>query len=286
MVRPIMRSFTSTQSRLFATLIAAALVTAPLQVVHAGPPTVEQLYAQGQEKFDAGQYGEAGDLWAQAVRQLPEDKKNSATRQTIMNLALDAYLRAYRGDSAREHMDKAKALIDDYEASLEGTNVKLSDEIAGEKGKIEGILEEIAAKEAEAAKEDEPEPEVEPEPDIDPGPVGNDRPGNGLVIGGAVMLGVGAGGVGLLLGGTIGSLRAQTIFNSAESGTEEKEDARKRGKTMNALAYAGTAVAVLFIGAGTALLVIGLRKNKEARRALVVPEFGPGYAGFGISGRF
>ncbi|HLT36180.1 MAG TPA: hypothetical protein VK034_07840, partial [Enhygromyxa sp.] len=97
-----MRSFTSTQSRLFATLVAAAVATAPLHVVYAAP-AVEELYTQGQEKFDAGQYGDAGDLWAQAVRQLPEDKKNSATRQTIMNLALDAYLRAYRNDSDREH---------------------------------------------------------------------------------------------------------------------------------------------------------------------------------------
>jgi hypothetical protein len=280
-----MRRFTSTQSRLFAVLLAAALATSPLHVAHAGP-TVEELYTQGQEKFDAGQYGDAGDLWAQAVRQLPEDKKNSATRQTIMNLALDAYLRAYRNDNDRSHIDDAKALLDEYEASLEGTSVTLSSEIASEKGKIEGILADIAAAEAEANKDPEPDPEPEPEPDVDPMPVGNDRPGNGLVIGGAVMAGVGAAGIGLMLGGVIGGLRAQTEFDTTDPGTDEHEAARKRGKTMNALGITGGVIAPIFIGAGVALLVIGLRKNKQARSAMVVPEAGPNYVGLGFSGRF
>jgi hypothetical protein len=288
MVRPIMHRSTSMQSRLFATLVAATLAMAPLHVVHAAP-SVEELYTQGQEKFDAGEYGDAGDLWAQAVRQLPEDKNNSATRQTIMNLALDSYLRAYRADNDRSHIDEAKALIDEYEASLQGTKTVLSDEIASEKGKIEGILADIAAAEAEAENEPDPEtdPEPETEPDTDPLPVGNDKPGRGLVIGGAVMLGVGGAGIGLLLGGVIGGLRAQADFDATADGTAEHEDARKKGKTMNALSITGAVVAPLFIGAGVALLVIGLRKNKQARNSvMVLPEAGPGYAGFGISGRF
>lgn len=289
MVRPIMHRSPSMQSRLFATLVTAALVTAPLNVAYAAP-TVEELYTQGQEKFDAGEYGDAGDLWAQAVRQLPENKNNSATRQTIMNLALDAYLRAYRNGNDRSHIDDAKALLDEYEAALEGTGVELSAEIASEKGKIEDILAELAAKEAAEAEknnEPDPEPDTEPEVDDDPLPVGNDSPGRGMVIGGSVMLGIGGAGIGLLLGGVIGSLRAQADFDSTEDGTTEHETARKKGKTMNALAYTGAVVAPLFIGAGVALLVIGLRKNKQARNSvMMLPEAGPNYVGLGLSGRF
>src|SRR5690606_6046948 len=162
---------------------------------------------------------------------------------------------------------------------------QLSAEIASEKGKIEDILAELAAKEAEADKEPEPEPDPEPVPDVEPLPVGDDKPGRGLVIGGAVMLGVGAGGIGLMLGGVVGGLRAQTNFDTTEPGTTEHEDARKRGKTMNALAITGGVVAPIFIGAGVALLIIGLRKNKEARGSamMVVPEAGPNYAGVGLS---
>jgi hypothetical protein len=37
-----------------------------------------------------------------------------------------------------------------------------------------------------------------------------------------------------------------------------------------------------------ALLIIGLKKNKEARlnNVMLLPEVGPEYAGFGLSGRF
>jgi hypothetical protein len=56
---------------------------------------------------------------------------------------------------------------------------------------------------------------------------------------------------------------------------------------MNALAYTGAVVAPLFIGAGVALLVIGLRKNKQARNSvMMLPEAGPNYVGLGLSGRF
>jgi hypothetical protein len=285
MVRPVMRRFTSMQSRLFASLLTAALVTAPLHVVYAGP-SVEELYTQGQEKFDAGEYGAAADLWAEAVRALEENEDNSATRQTIMNLALDAYLRAYRADDDRAHIDKAKALLDEYEASLEATGGALTSEIASEKGKIEDILAELAAAE-------EPEPEPEPGPDTGPdtGPepvVYDDKPGQGLVIGGAVMIGVGAVGAGLMIGGLVGGGSAQKAFDESEPGSADRDNIRKRGRTMNALAITGGIVGGVFLGTGIALLVVGLKRNKDARlrNVMVLPEAGPNYAGLGLSGRF
>ncbi len=288
MVRPVMRRFTSMQSRFFATLVAAAIATAPLHVALADP-TVEELYTQGQEKFDAGDYGDAGDLWGQAVRLLPENEDNSATRQTIMNLALDAYLRAYRADEDdRSHIDDAKALLDEYEAALEGTGVELGAEIASEKGKIEDILAELEAEAEAAAAAASQQPEEEPPEDTntEPLPVGNDRPGQGLVIGGTAMLGVGAVGIALMLGGVIGGLRAQTAFDTADDALD-KENARKRGTTMNALAITGGVVAPIFIGAGVALVIIGLRKNKAARNgAMLLPQAGPNYVGLGIHGHF
>jgi hypothetical protein len=284
MVPPVMRRFTSTQSRLFASLLTVAMITAPLQVVVAGP-SVEDLYTQGQEKFDAGDYGGAGDLWAEAVRALPENPDNSATRQTIMNLALDAYVRAYRNDENRAHVDKAKTLLDEYEASLEATGGALGSEIASEKAKVEDILAELAAAE-------EPDPEPDPEPDTggdepEPEVFVNEKPGQGLVIGGAVMLGVGAAGLGLMIGGLVGGGSAQKAFEASMPGTE-REDIRKRGQTMNVLAITGGVVGGVFLSAGVALLIIGLKRNKEARlqNVMVLPEVGPNYAGVGASLRF
>jgi ElaB/YqjD/DUF883 family membrane-anchored ribosome-binding protein len=284
MVRPVMRRFSSTQSRLFASLLTVALVTTPLHVVEAAP-SVEDLYTQGQEKFDAGEYGNAADLWAEAVRALPENPDNSATRQTIMNLALDAYVRAYRGDQDRSHVDKAKTLLDEYEASLEASGGALGSEIASEKAKVEDILAELAAAEQ---PEDEPEDEPDPVPDTNDQVFVNEKPGQGLVIGGAVMLGVGAAGLGLMVGGLVGGGSAQKAFEASVPGSDDRESIRKRGQTMNILAITGGVVGGVFLGAGVALLIIGLQRNKAARlnRVMVLPEVGPDYAGFGLSGRF
>lgn len=284
MVRPVMRRFSSTQSRLFASLLTVALVTTPLHVVEAAP-SVEDLYTQGQEKFDAGDYGGAGDLWAEAVRALPDNPDNAATRETIMNLALDAYIRAYRNAEDRSNIDKAKALLDEYEAALEASGGALGSEIASEKAKIDDILAELAA-----AAEPEPEPEENPEPE----PTGDDtvfvddKPGQGLVIGGAVMLGVGAAGLGLMIGGLVGGGSAQKAYEAAVPGSPEKMDIEKRGQTMNILAITGGVVGGVFLGAGVALLIVGLQRNKAARlqNVMVLPEVGPEYAGFGLSGRF
>ena len=290
MVRPVMRCSTSMHSRLLACFVAAGIAAAPLQTAVAAP-SVDELFQQGQDKFDAEEFGEAGDLWGEAVRLLPEDKNNSATRQTLMSVALDAYLRAYRKDEDPAHVEDAKLLIDDYQASLEGTETELSTEIASAKGKVEDILAEIAAAEQAAAEETGEDEGGEDEGDTDeppPLPVGNDKPGQGLVIGGAALMGVGVVGVGLLLGGVIGGLAAQTDFNDATPGSDAALKAEKRGKTMNALAITGGVVAPVFLGTGIALLVVGLQKNKRAREGqmTLTPTFGPDYTGLSFTGRF
>lgn len=284
MVRSVMRRSTSVLSRLFVPLLAVALTTAPIHVARAAP-SVEELYTQGQEKFDAGDYGAAADNWAEAARSLEENEDNSATRQTIVNLALDAYLRAYRSDNDRSHIDKGKALLDEYEASLANTGTELTTEIASEKAKIEDILEELAAADVPDEPVDEPvgEPEDEPRP-VGPPP----KPGQGLVIGGAVMLGVGAAGLGLMVGGMVGGASAQADFDAQPAGAA-REAARSRGQTMNVLAITGGIAGGVLIGAGVALLIIGLNKNKQARiqhHMSVLPTAGPNSAGLALTGRF
>lgn len=282
MVRPVMGRL-SMPSRLFASLLTVALVTAPIHVAQAAP-SFEDLYTQGQEKFDAGDYGAAGDLWGQAVRTMEESSDNSATRQTLMNVALDAYLRAYRSDDDRVHIDNAKALLDEYEASLEASGTELTTEIASEKGKIDDILANLAAVD-EPIEEPVDEPIDEP---IEEPVFADQKPGQGLVIGGGVMIGVGAAGAGLLVAGLVLGGSAQKDFDAATPFTDERDAARKRGQTMNTLAITGGIVAPVFLGAGIALLIIGLKRNKDARlrNVMVLPAAGPGYAGVGFSGAF
>ena len=296
MVRPDMSSvMRTTSSRLFGGLvtglIASALVLGPVQVVHAEPPgnTVDELFPYGQEKFDAEDYGEAAAAWAKAARLLPEDKKNAATRQTLINLAIDAYLRAYRAKDDRSFVDGAKTLLDDYEKSLQDAHgtVELTPEIADAKQKIDDALADIKAKEEEAARlaaEANKEPETEPEPELEPEP---SKPGNGLIIGGGVALGVGVIGIGIMAGGIAGVLSAQKSYDAATPGSTERDTFQKKAQTMTVLEVVGGVTAGVFVAAGVALLVVGLRKNKKAAgNAMIVPTFGRDYAGLGLTGRF
>ncbi|MCA9681787.1 MAG: hypothetical protein KC457_06300 [Myxococcales bacterium] len=279
-------------SKLLSGLLSVALVAAPLNMAYAGP--VEDLYSQGQEKFDAGDFGAAADLWAQAVRAVDEGP-DSATRQTIMNLALDAYLRAYRASEDRKYADDAKKLLDEYEALLEGSGVELSPELVDAKGKIQEILDKYAAEEEEAARkaaeEEAARKAAEDEAARKAAAEANKKPpGRPLIIGGAVGLGVGAAGIGLAVGGAVGGLGALADYKKAEDDgdTAAQNAAEKRGRTMNALAITGAVVAPLFIGAGVALLIIGLKKNKAASKssAMVLPAAGPGFTGLTLTGRF
>ena len=290
MVRPVMRHVMSMQSRLFASLLSTALCVAPLHSSQAwayAAPSLEELYTQGQEAFDAGDYGTAGDKWAEAVRSAEESPDTSATRQTIMNLALDAYLRAYRANEEdRSSIDKAKQLLDEYEASLEPSGTPLTAEIASEKGKIEDILEELAAAEAAAQAETETETEG---PDEPPPPIlVDENPGRPLIIAGGAIAGGGAIGIGLLLGGVIGGLSAQADFEAADEGSAARDTAAARGRTMNGLAIAGAVLTPVLLGTGVALIAIGAKRNKDARMSsvMILPEAGRGYAGLGLSGRF
>lgn len=277
---------------MLASLIATALVLGPT-AAFAEPPgtTVDELFPYGQEKFDAGDYGEAAAAWAKAARLLPEDKKNGSTRATLVGLALNAYLSAYKANSAdRAPIDAAKGLLDEYEQGLQAAKgaVELTPDIADAKQKIDEALAQIKQREEEeaariAAEEAEKNKPVEPPPPEEP----KKKPGTGLIIGGGVSLGLGVGGLGLLVGGIIGASSAQKAFDSADTDSE-RDSAQKKGETMNALMIAGGVMGGVFVGAGVALVVLGVMKNKKAAagNAMLVPTFGRDYAGVGFSMRF
>ena len=304
MVRAIMRRFTSLPSRLLAAWIAAALVLAPIDGAVAASPEEQltELYTRGQEQYDAGNFREAADLWAQGVQVVEESPAMSATRQTVLKLALDAYLRAYEADeSDRSHLDAAKQLLDGYEASLEGSGTELSSETQAEKEKIEAILARLDA-EAEAAAQAEAAAAAQAEADRATAEAearraeeASKRPGQGLIIGGGVMLGLAGVGVGMGIGGLVASLQRQNDWDAipaSERGSDEAQSIRQRGRTANAIGVTGAVLAPLFLGGGVALLVIGLRRNKRHAekyadgRPLVVPAFGPDFAGLSLQGKF
>ena len=143
----------------------------------------------------------------------------------------------------------------------------------------EALIEEIEAEQA-AANAPAPEPVAAAEPDR------SLKPGTGMMIGGAGALTLGLGGVAV---GIVGILKGREAQDEVEDPTvvgSALDDADRRGKNANIMAYTGFAVGAVGIGVGAALLGLGAKKRKaageEKASAMVVPT----HQGLVITGRF
>jgi hypothetical protein len=110
------------------------------------------------------------------------------------------------------------------------------------------------------------------------------KSGKGLVIGGAVLIGLGVAGLavgvtGLGLGAQAqGDATDPTIYGNAY------DDVDSRGRMANGLAYAGLIGGAVLAGAGTALLVIGLKRKRSSSTAHLRAT--PTLGGLLVQGRF
>ena len=119
-------------------------------------------------------------------------------------------------------------------------------------------------------------------------PVPEMRPWKGLVAGGGVLAGVGAGAA--ILAGIMGARgdRAEAEFEAAKCSlytpTTSCADLIDQGRTANKLAIGGAIVAPLAIGGGVAMLLVGVRRRATVRYALL-PILTPTYAGLSLTWR-
>ena len=122
------------------------------------------------------------------------------------------------------------------------------------------------------------------------------RPDRPLIIAGAVVGGVGAV---LALGGGIGfgvaaQRRSDDVFFIQEEGNPdgatraETKTLADEGKTFETLQIAFAATGGVLVVAGAALLAVGLanKKHNKGLQTAVVPSFGRGFAGVGLTRRF
>ena len=71
-----------------------------------------------------------------------------------------------------------------------------------------------------------------------------------------------------------------------------REDRFASGRTGNAMQLAGSIGAGVLLPTGVALLVVGVLRNKQAKRSaaatlpMLTPTFGRGSAGLSVTGRF
>ena len=121
------------------------------------------------------------------------------------------------------------------------------------------------------------------------GASGGDRSGAGtpLIAAGAAAMAVGVGSSSLIVVGAIEGQRARTDQKLPGYTDEQRDAIDKRGRQMNALFIAGLVTAPVLVGAGAALVAVGVKKRRSASRmASVAPMLGGSVAGVTISGRF
>jgi len=143
-----------------------------------------------------------------------------------------------------------------------------------------------------------------------------DQNGMGLIVGGAIAGALGVGAVGLLVAGAVSAPRAEQDFELAQneavsicpsyptpcsnlSADEQAmldaaqidlDDADKRGRTANALTITGAVLTPVLLGAGAAMLAIGIKRNRKYKAArsqvMLSPTLSSTFAGAVLRGRF
>ncbi|MCA9682005.1 MAG: hypothetical protein KC457_07395 [Myxococcales bacterium] len=125
-------------SLLLSTTIAASLVCATLELpatAHAGDPAAywfaaapedgggedalaeaQDLYQQGEIKFQTADYEEALALWKKAYAMLPDGEENRAIRHALVYNIAEAHSQAYEVTRNPTHLRKAKILLENYRA--------------------------------------------------------------------------------------------------------------------------------------------------------------------------
>jgi len=262
---------------------------------------VEQLYVQGQDLFDAGDYAGAASAWGKALDGMPENENSKTTRELLVIQTMTACRQAHAKTHDVQHLRNGQAVLDRYVASYKqayGQEAVLSDSVQQARIELLTALQEAESQPQEWPEEDTTATELQPTQPPPAAPVvaptelpqpadrGADggKKGTGLIATGSVFLALGAGAVGTLVAGLVMARSAEDDFESATTKNERK-DADDRGMLSNTLAIVGVVAAPVCIGVGIGLLAAGVKRRKSSRMA-IAPSVGPQFAGLAWRGRF
>lgn len=287
-------------ARLLAALIACSLVGSPRTIVaQPAPPPAEapddlaeakKAYFEGRALYDTADYQGAIKAWTHAVELLPDTPENHEYLLGILFNIASAHEKVFELDGDVIHLKQAKMLLERFEASIPEIYDEESEKAAGEaeRAQLKERLAKLDERIAEATAQSAPKPEPEPEPMVKPGPdqppKREPNPGRGLVIGGSVALGLGVGafaGMGAALG--IANA-ANDISDIDDADYEARGDQFDKGRAADKGAVAAAVIGGLLVGAGIALLVVGLKRRNT--RTAVAPAIGPRMTGLSFVGRF
>jgi hypothetical protein len=312
---------------LTAALLAAPL---PAQAFAPSAAEIERLYNEGDKRNSEGDFKGAAESWTRLLVLLPEEGANQATRENLLLNILDAHINAYNrvvgsdGKKDVSHLQEGKRTFELYLTqyrAVYGSGRAISAAVQQKSDELDAALNKADADAKPTTGTDEPPPpktDDNSDKPIDPGPpvLPPENNGIGLIVGGSVTAALGLGALGVLIAGAVGAPKAEHDYEVAQanaldicgsypetcpSNTAEQmaqidqlkgdlDDADKRGRVANALTITGAVLAPVLLGAGAAMLAIGIKRNRAAKGARgsvsAAPGVGRGFAGVVLSGRF
>jgi len=333
--RPSPRSARALHLRLLGMTLTGAMLLAsrPAHAAFApSPAEIERIYSEGEKKNSDGDFKGAAQSWTRLMVLLQEENANQATRETLLINVLDAHINAYNrlpAPDGKKDIGNLREGKKTYELYLQqhravyGDGRAISAAVQQKADELEAALTKAEADDKGAVVTTDPDPDLDKKDDdkkdkVDPTPIvlPPENNGTGLIVGGAVAIGLGFGALGILIAGAVGAPRAEQDYEIAQSnarmvcnmypntcpdltGAQQStlegyqrdiDDADKRGRVANALTITGAVLTPVLLGAGAAMLAIGIKRNREARSSRsqlnMSPAFGRGFTGFVLRGRF
>lgn len=244
-------------------------------------------HAAGQNAFDTADYDAAITHWTAALDALPRNDPKSATYRSLILYNVAAArekLFDIHGDVAQ--LKAARILLQRFDASIDELYGEDPETATSERTRVREKLASLEVRIADAERKDDPvtPPDPRPTPGADTTPdttPADEHAGRGMLIGGGVLLGLGVGALGGL-GATLAiGNKANDIGGLADDDLDGREKQFERGAQANAAAIAMGVLSPLLLGAGVAMVIVGVKQRRTAKASL---SLGP--RGFAIVGRF
>ncbi len=252
----------------------------------------QELFAEGSALYETADYAGAIDAWTQAYALVPAVPGNADIRTKLIYDIAAAQEKAFEIDRRRDHLEQARVLFATYLENIDSLGLAMVD-LERERGAAQSRLDQLVARLEQFDKEEERRLREERAASRR-----RASPGVPMIALGSVAVTVGVGGTALLTAGAVIGAQANDISGVPVSDLEARQAQFERGRMGNTMLIAGAAVGTLGIGAGVALLVIGVRRRDAARaqknaraegrrqEVMVAPAFGGRDVGLVLSGRF
>ena len=296
--RPEPRASTCLRLALSVAVLAPSLSSRPVLAEPAIPATADEHYERGALERDAGRYAAAAAEFDLAYSQIPpaEDK-----RATVLLELVDARRRAFaaggrtRGrEHPAAHLCAAAATLTEFIDTAEKKRapkakrspdarkaMELRTEVRNQLDAARKSTADLDCATVEYPREDVPEPAPAPPTESDTAPRPRKPLNKPLVIAGGVTTGVGVIFVGLMASGLVRGKRAEqdgdalvTMSPTLPKDDPTLQEINRRGRGGNHLAIAGGVLGAAALGAGIALLVLGVRGGGPSSRVALSPSFG------------